>query len=75
MSKTTQAEKNKVTFREYVERSGAFATPEAAVSVLMPVANELRAMHEAGRAHLELSPDSVFVENGGLRLREPTGSA
>ena len=75
MSKRTKAEKNTMTFREYVERSGAFATPEAAVSVLMPVANELRAMHEAGRAHLELSPDSVFVENGGLRLREPSGNA
>ena len=75
MSKKAKAEKNTVTFREYVERSGAFATPEAAVSVLMPVANELRAMHEAGRAHLELSPESVYVENGGLRLREPTGSA
>ena len=75
MRKRAKAENDIVTFREYVESRGPFATPEAAVSVLMPVANELTRMHDAGKAHLELSPDSVIVENGGLRLREPTGGA
>ncbi len=75
MSKKAKAKNETETFRRFVERRGAFASPEAAVSVLMPVANELKRLHEAGRAHLELSPDSVVVENGGLRLEEPTGGS
>ena len=46
--------------------------PNAAVSLLMPAALQLRDLHDQGKTHLSISPDSILLTPDGARL---TGSS
>lgn len=60
-----------VSLRSYITQLQHGLTPEQAVSLLMTVAVELRNMHEDGRPHLQISPDTVFLNNGKAVLAAP----
>ena len=44
-----------------------------AVSLLMPVAIQLRDMHNNGKLHLQLTADSIMVSANGSKLKDSTG--
>lgn len=43
-----------------------------AVRLLLPVAIQLRNMHNDGRLHLQVNPENILLENGEARLKDPT---
>ncbi len=61
-----------VSLRTYMEKHPEGIARNDAVSMLMPVALELRDMHNNGKSHLQISPDSIYVSSTGAGLRKPT---
>ena len=60
-----------VTLRQYVQTNGALPH-ETAVSLLMPVAVQIRNLHHDGRVHLQISPDTIFVSKDGTAINNPS---
>ena len=59
------------TLRYFLREKGLPFTPDEAVSLLMPVAAELRRLHETGNAYPGVSPDSVVINGGKASLLPP----
>lgn len=58
-----------ISLRAYMGNRSVPLTWEEAASLMMPVAIELRNLHENGKCHLEVSPDSIFIGESGAILR------
>jgi len=65
--KSVLKKRRKQTLSEYISSFGPMS-PNEAVSLLMPVALELKQLHETGNAHLEVSPEHLFITNGHATL-------
>lgn len=63
-----------ISLRSYMESHPRGLGPKGAVSLLMPAALWLREMHQNGQAHLQISPDTIFVRNGAAVLVPPSES-
>lgn len=50
-----------MTFKEYLERSGGRVPYTTALPILTAVMDALRAVHEAGMLHRDISPDNIFI--------------
>lgn len=61
----------KMTLRAYLARLPHGLTAEQAVSLLIPVALQLRKMHQDGAPHLQVSPDAVSIVKGKAVLAPP----
>ena len=73
--KKKKQKKNKSTgesLRTYIARFPNGLQPEQAVFLLMPLAVQLRNMHENGVPHLQISPDTISVAENKAVLEEPT---
>jgi serine/threonine protein kinase len=53
------------TFKQYLEERGGLISFEAALKILALVMNALDEVHSAGMLHRDISPDNIFVEEGG----------
>lgn len=62
-----------VTLQQYVENRMQRLTAEEAVSLLMPIAVELRNLHKDGKVHLEISPKSIKIKENKAFLLQPAG--
>lgn len=58
---------------ELVEKRKTSMTAENAVSLLLPVAIELRNLHDEGKCHLEVSPKTMQILANGAKLSPPSG--
>jgi TonB family protein len=54
-----------VTLRDGLERKGGALPKRAAMAILMPVLEGLEHLHEEGRVHAGVSPDSIFLVKSG----------
>ena len=61
----------KLNLYDYIERLGRPLLPQEAVSLLMPAMVQLKELHEKGRAHLQLRPESIEISRKSVRLIEP----
>lgn len=60
------------TLRSYISGHPNGLDANQAVSILLPVAIQLRNMHLNGRLHLQISPDTILLTPGGVLLKEPS---
>ena len=66
-----KAKKKKAkTLRKYMEAHPNGLGVGEAVSMLLPVAIQLRDLHNNGKLHLQVSPDSILVSATGVILKE-----
>ncbi len=63
-----------ISLRTYMEKHPEGIDRNDAVSMLMPVALKLRDLHNDGKSHLQVSPDSIYVSPVGAELHKPTDS-
>lgn len=63
--------RKKVTLRAYMARFSQGLGVSEAVSMLLPVAIALRNLHNDGKLHLQVSPDSILISAKGAILKEP----
>lgn len=54
-----------LTFKEYLERSGGRVPYATALPIVSAVMDALRAVHEAGMLHRDVSPDNIFITQQG----------
>lgn len=66
--KATQA----LSLSKYMEQHPGGIGMYNAVAMLLPVALQLRNMHNDGKAHLEVSPNSIYIVPNGATLNETT---
>jgi serine/threonine protein kinase len=59
-----------ITLRQYLDQqTGGRIGIEAALKLLMPVADALRAVHKAGLLHRDIAPDNIYLtEDGRIKL-------
>ena len=62
----------KVTLRAYMRRFPQGMAVNEAVSMLFPAAIALRNLHNDGKLHLQISPDTILVSAKGAALKEPS---
>ncbi len=62
------------TLRQYMESCPDGVGIQNAVAMLLGVALQLRDMHNDGSAHLQVSPDSIFISDHGAILRSAIAS-
>ncbi len=55
-----------VTLREYVRRKGGKLSVEEAVVLLMPVMDALKAVHQEGLLHRDISPENIYLTSRGF---------
>lgn len=58
---------------ELAEKQKTPMSAENAVSLLLPVAIELRNLHDEGKCHLEVSPKAIQILADGAKLSPPSG--
>ena len=58
------------TLRKYMEAHPNGLGVSEAVSLLLPVAIQLRDLHNSGKLHLQVSPDSICVSAAGATLKD-----
>lgn len=63
---------NSIPLYEYMAEHPNGVGINNAVAMLLHIAIQLRDLHNNGNAHLELSPNSVFVDESGAHLNSPT---
>lgn len=61
-----------MTLRAFISSRNTPLRAEEAVSLLMPVAVELRKLHDDGKTHLQISPDKVKIQDGTSSLLSVT---
>lgn len=55
--------------KEYLEAKGGRLPVSASLSILIPVMDALRAVHQEGMIHRDISPDNIFItKNGQVKL-------
>lgn len=58
-----------VTLREYLGQKKGKLSPAQTLKILMPVMDSLRAVHDEGIAHCDISPENIFLTmDGQVRL-------
>ncbi len=50
-----------MSFKEYLALRGGKITFEEAVSIIMPVMDTLREVHQTGMLHRDISPDNIYI--------------
>ena len=71
--KSKKQEMNSKTLLQYIGSNGPFQSLEKAVSVLIPIAIELKELHNKGKAYLELSPEHIIISDNKARLTPISG--
>lgn len=56
------------TFRDLVKQEGGRIPMEKLLKIIEPLFSALRAMHDAGLVHRDISPDNLMLEQGRVRL-------
>lgn len=74
MKLTGKRKEQTMSLRQYMQGYPEGIGIQDAVAMLLPAALQLRDMHNNGTAHLQVSPDSVFVGADGARLRDATAA-
>lgn len=59
--------------REYMAAHSTGLGMNDAVALLLPIALQLRDLHNNGSTHLQVSPDTVFVSDNGAQLEAASG--
>lgn len=54
------------TFKDYIQSKGGRLEYEDALQIMMPVFDALRAIHQTGILHRDISPDNIFITSKGL---------
>lgn len=72
-SRKTKAKSKRITLNEYVKEAGPFSIPEA-VSLLLPVSEQLNELHKLGMAYLEISPARIVIAKDKALLLPKEGS-
>ena len=70
--KVRRKEKN-VTLRAWMEAHPQGMGTEKAVAMLLPVLIQLRDLHNNGKLHLQVSPDSIQISPKAVTIMEPSG--
>ena len=60
------------TLRVYMEKYPNGIKINEAVSLLMPIALQIKNFHNNGKLHLQISPDLIIINNGTSNLTAPT---
>ena len=68
----TAKKKKAVTLRTYMTHFPQGLGIGEAVSMLLPVAIQLRNLHNDGKLHLQISPDTILISAKGSVLKEPS---
>ncbi|MBY6263300.1 serine/threonine protein kinase [Azospirillum sp. 412522] len=63
------------TMKKYLADSGGRIDVKRTLSVVMPIAKALQAIHDQGLIHRDISPDNIFLTNGGDRKLLDFGAA
>ncbi len=63
-----------ITLRSFIDKRQQPLSANEAVSLLMPVAIQIRDMHDDGETHLQISPDSIQLTADGPKLLPVTVS-
>lgn len=63
------------TMKKYLADCGGRIDVKRTLSVVMPIAKALQAIHEQGLIHRDISPDNIFLTNGGDRKLLDFGAA
>ncbi|CBS86474.1 protein of unknown function; putative kinase domain [Azospirillum lipoferum 4B] len=63
------------TMKRYLADSGGRIDVKRTLSVVTPIAKALQAIHEQGLIHRDVSPDNIFLTNGGERKLLDFGAA
>ncbi|WP_451974991.1 serine/threonine-protein kinase [Azospirillum endophyticum] len=63
------------TMKKYLADSGGRIDLKRMLSVVMPIAKALQSIHEQGLIHRDISPDNIFLTNGGERKLLDFGAA
>ena len=63
------------TMKKYLVDSGGRIDVKRTLSVVMPIAKALQAIHDQGLIHRDISPDNIFLTNGGDRKLLDFGAA
>lgn len=63
-----------VSLQQFISKREQKLTAEEAVSLLMPVAIELRNFHNDGRPHLEINPKNITIKGDKATLSQPAGN-
>lgn len=63
-----------ITLREYIANHPDGIAIQNAVAMLLPVALHLRDLHNDGKAHLQISPDTIILGSSGAVLEPSTDS-
>lgn len=62
-----------VSLRQLIDGRETPLSLDEAVSLLIPIAKQIKGFHDEGIVHLEISPEHITVNNGVARLLEKTG--
>jgi serine/threonine protein kinase len=54
-----------MTFKQYLEDQGGKITFDQALAILNPVMDALREVHRTGMLHRDISPDNIYLNQGG----------
>nr|WP_295834885.1 serine/threonine-protein kinase [uncultured Azospirillum sp.] len=63
------------TMKKYLADCGGRIDVKRTLSVVMPIAKALQAIHEQGLIHRDISPDNIFLTNAGERKLLDFGAA
>ncbi|BAI72072.1 hypothetical protein AZL_014340 [Azospirillum sp. B510] len=63
------------TMKKYLGDCGGRIDVKRTLSLLMPIAKALQAIHDQGLIHRDISPDNIFLTNGGDRKLLDFGAA
>ncbi|WP_345773912.1 serine/threonine-protein kinase [Azospirillum endophyticum] len=63
------------TMKKYLADCGGRIDVKRTLSVVMPIAKALQSIHEQGLIHRDISPDNIFLTNGGERKLLDFGAA
>lgn len=73
-SRSAQPVETAKSLRDYMSEHADGLGAEEAVALLLPVAIQLRDLHNDGKVHLQVSNDSIRISSSGASLMDPTGS-
>lgn len=72
VTKAQKAKASVQTLRSYISEYPCGLDVNQAVALLLPVALQLRDMHNNGKLHLQVSPDTILITPNGVSLKEPS---
>ena len=64
-----------ITLKEYVQSKGGKLEVDQAVPIMMPVLDALKAVHNEGILHRDISPDNIFITSTGQVILIDFGAA